>query len=346
MKPLKTLAAVALVGSLIVGCSTTDDGATVRNIDDTAGAGSASGAGSGSGSASAPANGGTVSAGDELFTPVSDVSSHAAIGEDIAAIKALLDVAKEGQPVDWAAVDTLFTEGEASLEGDGTPRSMATLVETDAAAVVVAEIDAAIAGSGAAAGLPDAERAQLVDKGMSVLLGLKVSNELAAANTKVAAGETDRESGAPHNVDEAWAFFTADGNGLASTATKRAADFDKDGQVTEPVLEALTAAQTAAIDGDAAAFATASADTQSALNYIFYLATFKYLDSADDPIARAEGQAFYWSIQPIVAAAAPDADAAIVAALASGDAATGRAALNQPAVLEALGLTADQAVSE
>lgn len=333
MKAKKFVAALAITACLLTACGSDDDGATVREI------GEGSGSGSGSGSASAPASGST-SAGDDLYTPVSDVDAHAAIGEDIVAIKALLDVAEEGEAVDWPAVDALFNDGEASVKGDGTVRSMATLVETDEAATVVAAAQAAIDGSGEAADLPDAERAQLVDKGMSALLALKVMDELAAAGEKITAGEIDPDEGAPHNVDEAWAFFTAGGNGLASTAEKRAADFEKEGTVLEPVLESLAAAQTASVDGDASAFETATADTQAALNYIFFLATWKYLDNADDPIARAEGQAFYWGIQPIVAAADADADAAIVASLASGDAETGRAALSEAAVLEALGIDA------
>jgi len=332
MNTKKFLAAMAVTSCLVAGCSSGDDAAEQVGTDD-----------AGAASTTTAAAGATAATG-ELYTPVSDVSSHAAIGQDIGAIKALLDVAKEDEPVAWDAVDTLFNDGESSVKGDGSTRSMATLVTSDEAAVVTASVQDAIDGTGNAAGLPDGARAQLVDKGMSALLGLKITDELAAAETKLAAGETDPDKGAPHNVDEAWAFFTADGRGLASTAEKRAADFEKEGEVLEPVLEALTAAQTAALEGDEQAFATASTDVQRAVNYIFYLATYRYLDRTD-PVGQAEGQAFYWGIQHIVAADAPGADAIIVTAFETGDAAAGRAALNGPDVLEALGLRADQAIS-
>jgi hypothetical protein len=262
---------------------------------------------------------------------VSDVAAHAAIGDDIAEIKAELDAAKEDQPVDWAAVDTIFTEGGNSVKGDGTTRTLATLVE---APEIVALIEEAIAGEG-----EDAVRAQQVDKGISVLLHLKVLDELVAAAEKVDAGETDPAEGAPHNVDEAWAFYTANGSGLQSTAVKRGEDFEVD--VDTPVLEALTAAQAAGEAGDAAALATAAADVEAALNSIFYLATYKYLDSADDPVAAAEGATFYLAIQPTVAEASPEADEAILAAFESGDVEAGRAALNEAAVIEALGIPAE-----
>lgn len=78
-------------------------------------------------------------------------------------------------------------------------------------------------------GASDAVRAQQVDKGISVLLAAKVMEELESAAEKVAAGKTDPAAGAPHNVDETWAFFTARGKGPASTAEKRAADFKRGG---------------------------------------------------------------------------------------------------------------------
>jgi hypothetical protein len=208
----------------------------------------------------------------------------------------------------------------------------------------VAFVQEAIAGTGASAGASDAVRAQRVEKGISVLLARKVVDELAAAGEKVADGDADPKEGAPHNVDEAWAFFDAGGNGLASTADKRAADFGREGQVREPVEAALTAAQQAALDGNEAAFEEAVAEVETGVAYVFYLATHKYLDTQGDEVRRAEGLSFYRGIQPAVRAASPEADAVVVAAFEADNAASGRAALHRPEVLAALGVTDEERV--
>lgn len=303
-------------------------------------------AGCGSSGTTSPAPAGTqASAGTQVpsaagYQPVSDVKPHAAIGQDVAKIKSLLGVAKQNQPIDFAAVSTLFEKGGASKKGDGSSRALATLVSAPDAATYVRD---AISGTGSSAGAGEAVRAQRIDKGITVLLADKVIAELDAAAAKVKAGELAPANGAPHNVDEAWAFFTAEGNGPASTADKRAADFKREGKVREPVIGALVAAQAAATKGDAGALATATTNTRQALDYVFYLATYKYLDSKDDT-GRAEGAAFYRGVQPRVTAADAAADAAITAAFASGNASSGRTALNSPAVLKALGIDQDEQV--
>jgi Low iron-inducible periplasmic protein. len=275
------------------------------------------------------------------YEPVSDVKPHAALGQDVAKIKGLLDAAKQGQPVDFVAVGEVFEKGGASKKGDGSARTLATIVKESS---TVAFIRDAIAGSGGSAGATDAVRAQRVDKGITVVLAEKVVGELESAAAKVKEGKLEPASGAPHSVDEAWAFFTADGNGPAVTADKRAADFKRPGTVREPVITSLVAAQAAATKGDAAAVEAAATSTRQALDYLFYLATFKYLD-ADDDTERAEAAAFYRGIQPRVTAADPAADTAITAALTSGDAAAGRAALNSPTVLGALGVDGSEQVT-
>ena len=270
------------------------------------------------------------------YTPVSDVTSHAAIGGDFATIKKQLASAKDARPVDWPAVRAGFTTGGASKKGDGTTRTLAGLVK---APDVVAHVTSALDGGDGT----DTVRAQRVEKGITALLYLKVLDETEAAKTKLADGNTRREDGAPHNVDEAWAFYTANGDGVQSTAQKRAADFKK--PLDESVLAALTDAQSAAVSGDRAAFDAAQASLRSSLNQVFYLATYKYLDTGGDAVKRAEGESFFLAITPIVSKAAPDASAAVLIAFASGDAGAGRAALNRPDVLDALGLDTSQTIT-
>jgi len=269
------------------------------------------------------------------YQPVSDVAEHAAIGRDVAKVRGLLAPAKEGGTVDWAAVGTTFGEGGASRKGDGSPRTLAGIASEHPATAVV---NAAINGVGDGAGAEDAVRAQRVDKGITVLLAAKVLDELKAAEEKAGKGETDPGSGAPHNVDEAWAFFVAEDQGPAVTADKRAADFGRDGRVREPIVDALAAAQKAAADGDAEALRNAAGDVASGLDYVFYLATYKYLDHDGKADKRAEGETFYLAIAEQVRSASAEADALIVKAFASGDAAAGRAALHRPEVLSALGI--------
>ncbi|MGQ0574444.1 MAG: hypothetical protein ACT4RN_09590 [Pseudonocardia sp.] len=313
LRPLWSAAALAVTTLLLAGC---------------AGAPPAPPAPAAAPAAPAPATG--------EYRPVSDVVPHAAIGQDVGQIKKLLDVRKEGKPVDFAAVGVLFEQGGASKKGDGSTRTLATLLDSPETITTIRE---AVAGSGASAGASDGVRAQRVDKGITVLLADKVVDELGTAAEKVAAGNLDLATGAVHNVDEAWAFFTADGQGPASTADKRAADFKREGAVREPVIAALVAAQSAATTGDAAALGTATTGTRQGIDYVFYLATHKYLENSDE-VGRAEGESFYRGIAPRVIAADAAADAAVLAAFASGDAVAGRAALNTPAVVAALGVSA------
>lgn len=290
-------------------------------------------------STAAPAKAPTPGA--DGYTPVSDVASHAAIGLDAKEIRSLMEPATSGGEVDWTAVGRIFTEGKNSEKDEGL-RALADLAPDDPATTVVSD---AIGGTGTADQASAAVRRQKVDKGITVILERKVLGELEAAAEKVADDNTDDASGAPHNVDEAWAFYTAVGNGPASTAAKRAGDFKKEGQVHEAVVKALAAAQAAARSGDAVALETARGDVEAALDYVFYLATFKYLDTKNDPATRAEGETFYLGIRPELAREAAGADQAITAAFTSGDAPAGRSALNSAAVLAILAVTDQEKVS-
>ena len=326
---------VAVVG--FSGCGDGED-RPGQLTSENGGTGSGSGTGSASGSGSASGAGAKTSPAASGYTPVSDVDAHAAIGDDIARIKELLAPAKEGKTVDWAAVKAVWEQGGSSKKGDGSIRTLQQLVD---APDTVAFVDGAISGSGSPA--TDAVRAQQVDKGISVLLAAKVVDELEAAAEKVAGGKVEPADGDPHNVDEAWAFFTAKGNGLAATAEKRAADFKREGTVAEPIVSALAAAQTAAGKADAMGLTDATADVRVGLDYVFYLATYKYL-AATDEVGRAEGASFYRGIQARVTAADAAAHELIVGSFGSGDAAAGRAALHRDAVLQAIGVTPAQRV--
>jgi hypothetical protein len=309
---------VGLACVLAAGCAGGDDAGDVatERHDAEAPPSSAAGAGTAQG-----------------YTPVSAVDAHAAIGDDAARIREALGAAKSG-PVDWTAVRRHWQDGGASKKGDGTNRTLAALVP---APDVVRAVEDAIAGTGPSAGASDAVRAQRVDKGITVILARKVVDELVAADRKVGDGNLDRQSGAAHNVDEAWAFLMAKGQGPASTAEKRAADFNRQGKVLEPVLAGLASAQHAALAGDRAGLARSAQSVREGLDYVFYLATHKYLGS-DNETGRAEGAAFYLGIAPRVREVSPSVDETIVESFATGDVAAGRGALHESGVLVALGV--------
>lgn len=319
---MRKIAAMAVGFAFLVGvgCGDDEDSGNVSASPSRTGAPATSTSASATGS-------------NQGYTPVSSVDAHAAIGDDASRIREALAQAKSGA-VDWATVRRHWHEGGASKKGDGTNRTLATLA---AAPDVLGSVKDAIDGTGSSAGASEPVRAQRVDKGITVILARKVLDELSSAEQKVADGKLDRQSGAPHNVDEAWAFLIAKGQGPAATAEKRAADFNRQGRVLEPILAGLTSAQRAAIAGDRAALASSARSVREGLDYVFYLATHKYL-AADNEAGRAEGAAFYLGIAPRVREASPVADQTITGTFASGNAADGRRALHEPAVLSALGV--------
>jgi hypothetical protein len=222
------------------------------------------------------------------YQTVSDVAAHAAIGKDMAAVRAALE---EG---DFEAAGTIWSQGANSKKDDGTMRTLAGFAEGQA---IAGHVEDALAGSGSAVELDAAQRAQWVDKGMLAAVEAKVLAELDAALDKVRIGETDAAEGAPHNVDEAWAFYVAEGEGLHATAEKREADFGLDGRVSAPVIAALAEAQDAAAAGEFEALQAARERVRGAMNLVFALATTKYAREAiDDEVAGAEAIAFAWGL--------------------------------------------------
>lgn len=252
--------------------------------------------------AAAPASSGA-------YTAVSDVDAHAAIGKDVAAIRAALEPAEGAKP-DFKEAKRIWSAGENSKKDDGSLRTLAGFVEE---AEVGAQVLAALDGNGTAKKLTDAQRGQWIDKGMTVALALKVLGELDTAKEKIAANEIDPAEGAPHNVDEAWAFFLAEDQGVGLTAQKRAKDFKLgEDELSAPVLTGLAAAQKAAGAGDADALDRAREIVRGGLNRIFALAIKKYaVEGLEDDVARAEGQAFAWGLTGAGASALTDAAASV-----------------------------------
>lgn len=273
-------AAAASAVLLLAGCGSDDEGP----------AAGASTTAEPAGSATAPAAGSAAT-----YKPVSDVAANAAIGRDVAAIRALLKPEQSGAEPDFAAAERIWSKGRFSKKSDGTKRTLAGFAEEHPAGTRVAH---ALGGRGSAAKLSDAERVQWIDKGMIVTLKVHALDEFEGAKKKLAAGELDPEEGAAHNVDEVWAYFEADGEGVVATAVKRSEDFGLDEhELDNDVIAAIAAAQQAVADEDAAALEAAAQDARGAMNRIFALAVKKYsVEGAKDKVARAEGLAFSWGL--------------------------------------------------
>jgi hypothetical protein len=156
---------------------------------------------------------------------------------------------------------------------------------------------------------------------MVVTLKVHALDEFGGAKEKLKAGELDPKEGAVHNVDEVWAYFDADGEGVVATAAKRAKDFGLgEHELGNDVIAAVEAARDAVEANDAAALDAAAQDARGALNRVFALAVKQYAVEAgeDDATARSEGLAFSWGLigelsggdqKTIEAAFAEDADA-------------------------------------
>lgn len=273
------IAAAAVCGLLLVGCGSDDDEPSAAAT------------------AAAPAAAAAEPAAAASYDAVSDVSSNAAIGKDVAAIRALLEPAKP----DFTAAAAIWSKGKFSVNGEGESRALSGFVEKHPAATGVAD---ALAGTGSAAGLADEARVEMVDKGMIVALKVHALEEFEGAKEKLQKGELDPAEGAAHNVDEVWAYFDAEGEGVIATAAKRAVDFglDKDA-LGDDVIAGITAAQAAVTAKDAQGLDAAAETTRGAMNRIFALAVKKYaVEGEKDATARAEGLAFSWGLAGEVSA--------------------------------------------
>ncbi|MBI3744728.1 MAG: hypothetical protein HY261_10665 [Chloroflexi bacterium] len=304
------------------------------------------------------------------YTPVSNIEQQAQLSLDLRDISAVTGKS----PIDWAKVKVIYEKGANSKKGDGSARTfmgVATKKEVLAqfphgaqilgsADFLNANVQAAIAVTGRAKGLGDAARRQLVDKGILAILYGEFLEEMEAAQNKVKQGMTDNAKGAPHNVDEAWAYYAGakDGDGkygyaLASTAGKRERNFKIEGKVDGPLQRALAATLRGAQQGDLKALDAGIAEARGYLNAIFYLASLRYVSNlaadataADRESHAAEGWGFFQAIRPAVASASVDAAKTVESVYAcpasqpvtAKDVTAVYQALNSPGVLQVLGI--------
>ena len=349
---LAAVAAALTVLLLAAACGSDDDGAEVRKIGGE-GSGSASASGSASGPASPSASPtGSASASGSVSVPAgaedepaatpaggayayaSNVDSHRLVVADICQINGLLDA--EGG-ADFAAIETIYRDGEASVKGDGTVRSIGGFAARDdrkhglntyygTAAPLDDFITEALMGTGQFEGETDAVRSQGVQKGIqNQAMVAWVRHELASALAKAADGNFAIADGAVHNWDEGWAFYHGSEPGCAPYATgdKRAGNFGTlaaDGETAlanERIAAAMIDGRDALVAGDAAGAEAAAAEVVRNIAIIYSQAAVRYAALIDGDLAegdadsarehQAEGLAFWRVIEALVADAGADA---------------------------------------
>lgn len=325
----------------------TEGGAASGSGSGSAASGSGSGSaasGSGSGSGASPAASGEATAQGSVtpafggYSPVSDVTQHARVALDVCAINELLP--DDGTAIDYDAVLAVYEEGGSSTNSEGAPRTIrgfATTERDEALWSTYAEHYAdplwldtytlsAIEGSGAFEGEPDLVRRQGIQKGIrNATMVAWMFHELVAAVDLVADGDVDPAEGAPHRWDEAWAFYHGAEPDCApyATADSRGENFGTGTAVNEAILAAMQEGLQATLDGDAAAAQAAVDEIVRQVTITYAQATIRYAAQMEAAVAegdaegarvqQAEGGAFWRVIEPLVAAADPEAATAITA---------------------------------
>lgn len=346
------LVATMAAASLLLAACGGDDGATVRDLGadgvaSASGSASASASGAASGSASGSASGvasasasGTASGSDAAadsdggYEYASDVNAHRLVTRDLCDINALLDA----ETIDFEAVEAIYRDGVHSVNSDGSVRSLAGFAtatdrlhgldsyygtETPLDDFVTSALDA----TGPFEGASDAVRRQGVQKGLvnQVMLAW-VEHELVTALDKAADGDLDPASGAPHNWDEAWAFYHGAEPDCApyATANSRAANFGTSNEegiarANAQVLDAMVAGRDALLAGDVSGAEAAAEEVRRAVFVTYSQAAIRYATLAaaaaeegeadEAKKSQAEGLAFWRVIEAPAAAVGADVSA-------------------------------------
>ncbi|HVL03878.1 MAG TPA: FEA1-related lipoprotein [Acidimicrobiales bacterium] len=271
---------------------------------------------------------------DGGYEYASDVSSHRLVVEDMCEVNSLLDA----DPIDFDAVSAIYVDGKHSANSDGSVRTFAGFTTAtdrlhgydeyyDSDTPLDDFVTAAIEGTDEFEGESDAVRRQGVQKGIQNQTMIAwVIHELNAALAKADDGNFDADEGAPHNWDEAWAFYHGSAPDCApyATADKRGADFGtlaaagETSRANEAVLQAMNEGRDALLAEDAGGAEAATDEVLRQFVITYAQATIKYaalvsedLEADDAEKARehqAEGYAFFRVMEPTLADAGADVD--------------------------------------
>ena len=261
-----------------------------------------------------------LDASDAGYTYASNVDNHRSLMRDLCDIKA----AAAGY--DFAEAKNVYMNGKNAEKPDGSFRTLAGFAAATGKnhgydsyygidGSVDAHIMAALDGTGDFEGASDVVRYQGISK-LTANLGMVAYtiHELNTAVAKADAGNVDNDSGAPHNWDEAWAFFHGPDEDYVCSPAKnmerRAADFgtaDADG-----VAATFAATEAAMVSGLAALQASDADGYNAALNTImkniiitYSQGVLKYTIKMDSNTTaekyQAEAYAFWKTIEAYAA---------------------------------------------
>lgn len=295
--------------------------------------GTATGTGTGTGTATGSADGSATDA-DGGYQYASNVDAHRLVVEDVCEINELLDA----DEIDFTAIAEMYEDGKNSVNSDGSVRSIGGFASSEdrnhgldgyyeEPTPLDGFVRAALEGTGPFEGESAAVRRQGVQKGIQnqVMVAWMV-HELNSALDKAADGDFDPAEGAPHNWDEAWAFYFGADRDCAPyvTGEKRADDFgtnnaEQTALANAAILEAMNDGRDDLLQEDADGAQAAADEILRNLAIIYSQATVKYADVAaedveegDEEAARvhqAEGYAFFRVIENLLADAGADVEA-------------------------------------
>ena len=264
-----------------------------------------------------------LDASDAGYTYASNVDNHRSLMKDLCDIKA---AASSDGGYDFAEAKNVYMNGKNAQKDDGSYRTLAgfaaaadknhgydTYYGNDGS--VDAHIMAALDGTGDFEGTSNTVRYQGIAK-LTANLGMVAYtiHELNTAVAKADAGNVDNDSGAPHNWDEAWAFFHGPDEDYVCSPAKnmerRAADFgtaDADG-----VAATFAATEAAMVSGLAALQASDAEGYNGAVDTIvknvmitYSQAVLKYTSKMDSDTTaekyQAEGYAFWKTMEAYAA---------------------------------------------
>ena len=260
-----------------------------------------------------------LDASDAGYTYASDVDNHRSLMQD------LCDIKTAASDSNWDEAKNIYTNGKNAEKSDGSYRTLAGFAAASGKnhnydsfygqdGAIGAHIMAAMDGTGDFTGASDTVRYQGIAK-LTANMGMVgyTIHELNAAVAKADAGNTDNDSGAPHNWDEGWAFFHGPDEhwscSPAYTMKKRATDY---GTETDGVSNALSASEQAMVDGLAALQAGDKAGYDAATETVikniiitYSQATLKYTMKMDNNESaakyQAEGYAFWKTMEAYTA---------------------------------------------
>jgi hypothetical protein len=260
------------------------------------------------------------------YQPVSDVAGHARMSLDLCEITGLLDA----NPVNYAAVATIYRNGKNSDESEGVKRTLGKTASEPRAAEdtlgryerylgagwLNAFVGDAIDGVGAFAGASDAVRRRAIQIGVrDQIMVAWALHELDAAVEKAGKGSYTKKSGAPHNWDEVWAYYHGDKPecGPHATADARSAEFKTGTPINQGLLQAMN-------DGLKSLVGKSATKAKEAREQVMRDITITYAQSitrsatqidaalaqgkADEArLLQAEGWAYLRVIEPLIARA-------------------------------------------